>query len=136
MLRSSLIRYLLPIVFLPSPDVFCCFAYRISGRCKFLGFDRLTLVYLFSPYSITDLSLLFSSLFMVKDISVLVCSQSCRSDSILQKSDAFTSNRLSRNIKAVIAISRSFALQKNSRIYEFFYSQRLLRHDFNNFCSM
>lgn len=73
---------------------------------------------------------------MVKDISVLVCSQSCRSDSILQKSDAFTSNRLSRKIKAVIAISRSFALQKNSRIYEFFYSQRLLRHDFNNFCSM
>lgn len=51
---------------------------------------------------------------MVKDISALVCSQSCRSDSILQKSDAFTSNRLSRNIKAVIAISRSFALQKTA----------------------
>jgi len=51
---------------------------------------------------------------MVKDISVLLCSQSCRFDSILQKSDAFTSNRLSRNIKAVIAISRSFALQKTA----------------------
>ncbi len=51
---------------------------------------------------------------MVKDISVLVCSQSCRSDSILQKSDAFTSNRLSRKIKAVIAISRSFAPQKTA----------------------
>ena len=73
---------------------------------------------------------------MVQDISVHMCSQSCRFDSILQKSDAFPSNRLSRNIKAVIAISHSFALQKNSRIYEFLYSQRLLRHDFNNFCSM
>lgn len=34
---------------------------------------------------------------------------------------------------------RNFALfcaAKNSRIYEFLYSQRLLRHDFNNFCSM
>ena len=29
-----------------------------------------------------------------------------------------------------------FCAAKNCRIYEFLYSQRLLRHDFNNFCSM
>lgn len=51
---------------------------------------------------------------MVQDISVLVCSLKCCSDSILQKSNAFTSNRLSRKIKAVIAIAHSFALRKTA----------------------